>query len=63
MKATQLISELQKLCAEHGDIDVMAESEDGGITLADVVSFREVEEGEYPPDWNMPVGYRFICIG
>jgi hypothetical protein len=63
MKVQSLIQKLEKLQIEHGNVDVMFEERDSCLTLVDWVEYRLVEsDNEYPKDWNMPAGFKFIQL-
>jgi hypothetical protein len=63
MKVSQLITKLEKLKAEHGDLDVMITSKDGDPTAFVGVGIGEVEDDDdFPKDWNMPKGFKWIDI-
>jgi hypothetical protein len=57
MKLTTLIEKLQKIQAEHGNIEVF-DANNFSECFLDVV---EPDEDEYPSDWNMPA--KFLRIG
>lgn len=65
MKVSDLIAELYDIQQTHGNIDVMIDPHDGpiGPWSADAATFREVEdEDDYPEDYGMPAGFKYIEI-
>lgn len=65
IKVSELIEQLQELREKHGDVDVMIDPQINcaGPWTADKAVFREVEDDEdYPEDYNMPAGYKYIEI-
>ena len=66
MKISDLEKKLEAFRAEHGDIEVMLEvgsTSTGGAFDFDHVEVKECEEGEYPKDWEMPEGFKFVSMG
>ena len=64
MKISALIKKLEKLQDKYGNIDVMYQDGDGdSIWPVEHLQFHEAEEDEYPEDWNMKAGYKFIMVG
>jgi hypothetical protein len=59
MKVLELATELKKIYDLHGDIDVMLTA-DGDTFAISSVRFKQAEDGEFPKDWNMPEGFKFI---
>lgn len=59
MNLTGLIARLSQLVAEHGDLPV----HDTAHFLVDDVFIRVAEKDQFPEDWNMPEGYKFVQIG
>lgn len=63
MKISDLEKKLEAFRAEHGDIEVLLEigsTATGGTFDFDYVDFYEAEEGQYPKDWDMPEGFKFV---
>jgi hypothetical protein len=61
MDTTKLIQELEKIQKEHGPLTVMFD--------ADVEPYFEVtsvkvavSDGNFPKDWNMPKGFKYIRL-
>ena len=63
MKASDLIARLQSIVAEKGDLDVMTHTDDGSVYSLWGPNVVEVEEDDYPEDWNMPKGFTYIELG
>ena len=56
-----MIAKLQAIIDQHGELDVLIKTEHD--SMMEATSIRvETSEGEYPDDWNMPVGLKFILI-
>jgi hypothetical protein len=57
MKLSKLISEAQELLKEEGDLELFTEStsEVTGLSV-------EVSDGQFPRDWKMPKGYKFVTL-
>lgn len=64
MKIFELAEQLKKIYDEHGDIEVMFETpNDGSLWSLTKVEFDQVTaHDEYPEDWNMPEGLKFVCL-
>jgi hypothetical protein len=63
MKISELEAKLARLREEHGDITVMASTDDVMYGLENCpVEYRIAEEDEYEKDWEMPEGFEFIEI-
>jgi hypothetical protein len=63
MQISQLISRLQAIQTNQGDIDVMM-VEDGRFTRAiEELDIIVAEEGDFPKSWNMPAGFTFVQLG
>jgi esterase/lipase superfamily enzyme len=64
MTIIELANKLKKIYDQHGDIDVMLASPDADIDVysVDDVVMLEAGEGEYPKDWDMPAGFKFVRI-
>jgi hypothetical protein len=62
MLISHLISRLNKLRDEHGDLDVMFQSDNGDAWEVALARHHKVAEDEYPQEWNMPTGYEFIKL-
>jgi len=63
MKIKKMIDKLQKIEKEHGDIDVMYQDGDGeSYWSINSANFREAEEDEFPEDWEMPEGFKFVLV-
>ena len=62
MKILELANQLKAIYDEHGDIDVLftdPNSNDGPFAVGGT-EFRVAEGDEYPEDFNMPNGYKFV---
>lgn len=57
-----LIGDLQAKLMLYGNVDVMIEDRNGHILQIMKTEFTEAEEGEFPEDWNMPAGFKFISV-
>lgn len=63
MKISELEKKLDAYRKEHGDIEVLLEigsTSTGGAFDFDGVMVYECEEGDYPEDWEMPKGFKFV---
>ena len=62
MKILELANQLKAIYDKHGDIDVMFTGPNldtdtysiGGATT------RVAQKGEFPKDWDMPAGFKFV---
>lgn len=64
MKISALIKKLEKLQEKHGNVDVMAQDlNSDSVWSIGSAKFNVAEEDDYPEDWDMPAGYKFIMIG
>jgi len=62
MKIFELAERLKAIYDEHGDIEVFfrdPNSWQGPFEVGQVTQ-RTAEEDEYPEDYNMPEGYKFV---
>lgn len=60
MKLNKLVEKLQKLQQEgHGDEDVIG---DCAAMNAVCGANAEVSEGEFPEEWHMPEGFKYVLI-
>ena len=62
MKILELANQLKAVYDEHGDIEVFftdPNSNQGPFAVGNT-EFREAEENEFPEDFNMPAGYKFV---
>ena len=62
MKILELANQLKAIYDEHGDIDVFfagpnMDTEPYCVERAKVIV---AEEGEYPEDYDMPEGFKFV---
>ena len=63
MQISDLIEQLQKLKDDHGDLEVLLQGYDDNICSVAGASFEEVEDdNQYPEDWQMPKGFKFVNI-
>ena len=63
MKISELITQLQQISAENGDLEVMFEEPNyDGVYCVDRANLHVAEEDEYPEDWLMPKGFRFALL-
>jgi len=64
MKISELKTRLIEIEKEHGDIPVMFPDPNGrfGPYEACVAKTEIAEKGQYPDDFNMPEGYKFVCL-
>jgi hypothetical protein len=62
MKIFELATRLKAIYDEHGDIEVFFRdpNTDQGPFEVGRVAQRTAEEDEYPEDYNMPEGYKFV---
>jgi hypothetical protein len=62
MTNKEMIDRLQDLTNRHGELDVFIRTDqEGGYFEAGSVRVQ-TSEGEFPEDWNMPAGLKFILI-
>ena len=63
MKISALIKKLEKIMDKNGNVDVMFQDGDGdSIWCLESVKFHVAEEDEYPEDWGMEAGYKFVLL-
>ena len=65
MTILELANQLKAIYDEHGDIDVLfsGPSHDQNPYEVGRVSVEVVEdEDEYPEDYDMPVGFKFVSL-
>lgn len=62
MNVKDLIAELQILADKHGDLEVLARDTEYNVLNVSGVDCEVAEKGEYPEDWNMPAGFKFILL-
>lgn len=64
MKISKLRKKLKALEKEHGDVEVMFQdpNSDGGPFAVSTLQSRVAEKKEFPKDWNMPKGFKFVLI-
>ena len=64
MKISSVIRELEKIQKKEGDIEVMFDDPQGnyGPWAVGSVNFRVAEEEEYPEEFDMPEGFKFVEI-
>lgn len=66
MKILDLANALKRIYDQHGDVEVMfaGPNHDQDPYGVYSVEFQVVEhEDEYPEDYDMPVGFRFVMLG
>lgn len=65
MKISEVIDRLEKIKAENGDIEVMFTdpNSSGGPFGVTSVSFEVAEEDQYPEEFDMPEGFKFVDLG
>lgn len=65
MKINKVIAQLNAIKKQHGNIEVMFQSpnSDNGPFAVEKIELEEVEEDEYPEDFNMPAGFKFVSLG
>jgi hypothetical protein len=64
MKVKQLIARLEKLGKQHGNVEVMFSdpNDEGSVYSINFTSREVADEDEYPDDWGMPEGFKFILL-
>ena len=64
MKIFELAQKLKAIYDEHGDINVHFAGPNMDQEPYDVgrVGVEVVEDGDYPEDYNMPEGYKFVSL-
>jgi len=63
MKLSEMIADLERLKAEHGDLEVMITTDSGTYSMESTsTEYRCAEDDEYPKEWEMPGGFEFIEI-
>jgi len=62
MTILELANQLKAIYDLHGDIEVFFTdpNSDQGPFAVGSTDFRVAEEDEYPEDFNMPAGYKFV---
>lgn len=64
MKILELAKKLKKVYDQHGDIEVMFTGpnlDTDPYSIGDI-ALMEASEGEFPEDWNMPEGFKFVRL-
>lgn len=56
MKISQMIKQLNNIKNQYGDLEIFNENEQN----IETVSMEDCENGDYPPDGNMPL--KFVRI-
>ena len=62
MTIDQLISKLEAIRAEQGNIEVMFEDREGLMLSVNVAKAYTAGEDEFPEDWDMPAGFTFAHL-
>lgn len=63
MKILDLATRLKEIYDEHGDIEVMFDDlEKSSVWGITHVSTKVAEKNEYPEDWEMPKGFKFVRL-
>ena len=62
MKILELANQLKAIYDTHGDIEVMFTdpNHNNDTYSVDVARPRVAEKGEFPKDWDMPAGFKFV---
>jgi hypothetical protein len=59
---SQLITRLRTLQEQHGDLEVMFQNDDAVTWDIAVANLHLAERDEFPVEWNMPEGFKFIKL-
>ncbi len=62
MQVSELIERLQTLKEQHGDLEVMFQNDDAVTWEIMVATTQLAREDEFPKEWNMPKGFKFIKL-
>ena len=62
MKISETIKKLEDLKNEHGDIDVMTFEGDSVFLIEHINVFEVEDDGDFPADWEMPAGFKFVNV-
>lgn len=62
MKINALIKRLERLREKHGNLEVFYDSEVGPIEV-EQLHCVVADEDDYPVDWDMPDGTKFVLLG
>ena len=62
MKIDQLISKLEAIRAEQGNIEVMFEDREGQMLSVNVAKAYTAGADEFDEDWCMPEGFTFVHL-
>lgn len=63
MTISELIAELTKVQASHGDLKILnVDPNEGYVSDVDEVIVAVAEDEQYPVLWNMPAGFKFVEI-
>lgn len=62
MKILELADQLKAIYDKHGDIEVMFTDPNNNNDTYSVGGARPrvAEKGEFPKDWDMPAGFKFV---
>jgi hypothetical protein len=62
MKILELANQLKAIYDKHGDIEVMFTDPNNNNATYSVgrAAARVAEKGEFPKDWDMPAGFKFV---
>jgi len=60
MKLHELISKLNEIAADQGDLDVLVNIDYQTQQTPCNPTVQIAEENQYPADWNMPEGFKFV---
>lgn len=61
MKLQMLIKKLEKIQAKHGNVDVLIQAGNDPYSF-NSVDFKIAEQDEYPADYDMPAGFKFVLL-
>lgn len=61
MKINAMIKRLERLRDKHGNLEVFYDGEVGPTDIADMY-YVVADENEYPVDWDMPEGTKFVLL-
>lgn len=61
MDTVELIAELEKIQKEHGPLTVMFDADAESYFEVTAVNVA-ISDGNFPEDWNMPKGFKYIRL-
>jgi len=65
MKISEMEAKLKAYREENGDLQILVEvgsTSSGGTFSPDMTDCHTAEKDEYPEDWLMPEGFKFVRL-